>query len=814
MKKFKLLLWVFAAMLAGTQTSVAQNWTGQTAETLKTATKGNINTDSEDANFFLYNVGTGKFLTIGGLWGTQAVLKDVGLLLTLDDSKQEYDWWNQNNTGDEVYSIHTKYSVFSKADNYIQLMDGSSSTSAHDTGLWYTDRTTSQVNQSEASQDLASFYFHPIADGSKIYNIYVRSNHEGIYDNKRAYLVAPPEAVNNTGVSLATTAYNAAYSHPEDKYAQWMLIPLREVRANFQMEADNATEQYPADGSYIIRCQNFSRNNGDLNQWRIGHVSASATLNTDVYKKDYFLENNNYMLAPSANTFNYYVGNGYYVGDDGSSANGYDRTKYYKDGFNSGEKNLMSSDGDSHQKNYGGYWTANIKGPGTIWQQIYTPITKAGWYIVSCDGFTTATKGNVYIFAATTTMNFATDDVSKFEAPDSYNYRSFNLGSTAPATYTQAGKQLLEGNNKKSVMLYIDPQADEYKTGENQYKPVYLIMGVQATGEEGTTFTEPVENTAWTCIDNFEVKFAGSQEKVIVLDEDQISVDYINTQVNAISAADNAAGDKKQYYTLCLDRSIKEKQWSSLILPVDLTAYQLKMGFGEDTKLSVKSKKEQSSNSVIEFVSVPLNVADNEVVLKAGTPYIIKPSNINYVGTDGDETTTNPATSVDCIDGNPWAIGRHIEINQVRLEKPLQNGDIVTGPYDCKDGGSLTFNGTYTKQENKIPHGSYLLSGGKWFYMNLEGQETPYVKEVKGFRTWLQPDGPTQGNANIQFSIDGVIDGDVTNAIEGIENDINVNANSNKVYNMNGQLVRNGSTSLEGLPKGVYIVNNKKYIVK
>lgn len=686
-------------------------------------------------------------------------------------------------------------------------MDGSSSTSAHDTGLWYTDRTTSQVNQSEASQDLASFYFHPIADGSKIYNIYVRSNHDGIYDNKRAYLVAPAKAENNTGVNLTTTAYNTAYSNT-DTYAQWMLIPLSEVRANFQMEAANATEQYPADGSYIIRCQNFSRNNGDLNQWRIGHVSASATLNTDVYKKDYFPENNNYMLAPSANTLNYYVGNGYYVGDDGSSANGYDRTKYYKDGFNSGKENLMSSDGESHQKNYGGYWTANIKGPGTIRQQIYTPITKAGWYIVSCDGFTTATKGNVYIFAATTTMNFATDDVSDFKDPDSYNYRSFNLGSTAPATYTQAGKQLLEGNNKKSVMLYIDPKDAIYNN-----KPVYLIMGVQATGEEGTTFTQAVESTAWTCIDNFEVKYAGSQEKVIVLDEDQTSVNYINDQVTAIKAADEK-GNKTFYYTLCLDRSITVGQWSSLILPVDLTAYQLKMGFGQDTKLSVKNEKEQSSNSVIEFVSVPLNVADNEVVLKAGTPCIIKPSNINYVGTDGDEATTTPATSVDCIDGNTWAIGKHIEINQVRLENTLESADVATHPYDCKDGGSLTFNGTYTKQENKIPHGSYLLSGGKWFYMNLEGQETPYVKEVKGFRTWLQPDGSTQGNANIQFSIDGVIDGDVTNAIEGIENDINVNANSNKVYNMNGQLVRNGSTSLEGLPKGVYIVNNKKYIVK
>lgn len=802
MKKFRLLLWVFAAMLAGTQTSVAQNWTGKTADVLKSATGGNINTDSEDANFFLYNVGTGKFLTIGGIWGTQAVLKDVGLLLTLDNPKQQYDQRNPNNTGDEVYSIHTKYSVFSKAANYIQLMDGSSSTSLHDTGLWYTDRTSDQVNTNEASKDLASFYFHPIADGSKIYNIYVRSNHNGCYNNKRAYLVAPAKAENNTGVSLAITAYDTPYSNTDDdgKYAQWMLIPLSEVRANFQMEAANATEQYHADGSYIIRCQNFSRNNGDLNQWRIGHVSASATLNTDVYKKNYFPEDNNYMLAPSVNSFNYYVGNGYYVGDDGSKTNGYEITKYYKDGFNSGRENLMSSNGESHQKNYGGYWTANIKGPGTIWQQIYTPITKAGWYIVSCDGFTTAKQGNVYIFAATTTMNFATDDVSTFKAPDSYNYRSFNLGSEAPATYTQAGIQLLEGKNKKSVMLYIDPEDDVYNN-----KPVYLIMGVQATGEEGTTFTEAVENTAWTCIDNFEVKFAGSQEKVIVLDEDQTSVDYINTQVNAISAADNAAGDKKQYYTLCLDRSIKAGQWSSLILPVDLTADQLKMGFGQGTKLSVKSEEVQSSNSVIEFVSVPLNVDNNTVVLKAGTPYIIKPANINYVGTDGDETTTNPATSVDCIDGKKWAIGKHIEINQVRLENELRDADIVTGPYDCKDGGSLTFNGTYTQQDYKIPEGSYLLSGGEWYYMTVP------VNTVKGFRTWLQPNS-ANGSANMQISIDGVIDGNTTNSIEGIENDLNTA--DNKVYNMNGQLVRNGSTSLEGLPKGIYIVNNKKYIVK
>ena len=48
MKKFRLLVLAFAAMLAGTQAGVAQNWTGKTADDLKSATRDDINTDSED----------------------------------------------------------------------------------------------------------------------------------------------------------------------------------------------------------------------------------------------------------------------------------------------------------------------------------------------------------------------------------------------------------------------------------------------------------------------------------------------------------------------------------------------------------------------------------------------------------------------------------------------------------------------------------------------------------------------------------------------------------------------------------------------
>lgn len=777
MKKFKLLLWVFAAMLAGTQTSVAQDWTGSTPQELKTAADNNINTTSEDANFFLYNVGTGKFLTIGGLWGTQAVLKDVGLLLTLDDSSNG----TRVNGSDYAYSIHTKYSVYSTADNYIQLMDGSNNTSVHDNGLWYTDRTGEQITANSVARDLATFYFHSVGDNK--YNIYVRSAYNGTYDNQRVYLVAPAGAANNTGVSTVETAYSGTYGE-SDPNAQWMLLSLTEVRNNFRSQTANASEATPADGSYIIRCQNFSRNNGDLSQWRVGKVADNTKLSTD-YASSIFTGKTNNMLAPGDDIYlnstptavstNYYIGNGYALNDD--SSNGYyDNTTTPMDG----DKN------ESHQKLYGGYWTANIHGPGTIWQQIYVPIVTAGWYIISCDGFTTATQGRVYLFAATTTTEIPEQGGLPSVDYEDYALGDFNLNTPAPATYTAAGQMLMNQDGyQKNAMIYIDPSDSKYG-GE----PVYLIMGVQATGEEGTAGANNAVNAdAWTCIDNFEVKYAGSQQKYIILDETATSIDYINKQV-----------DQDNSYPMRLGRTLQANVWNSFILPVSLTAQQVKIAFGDNTKLSVKDSDPQENANIIEFKSVNLNVADNTIVLNAGTPYIIKPS----------IEPREEAGTFTAVDGSEMELKeKHYLINQVTLNTELTSPDVVSDVYTCGNAGSLTFNGTYTTQTNKIPDGSYLLSGGKWYHMTLNGGT---VEKVQGFRTWLEPvNGPS--NVNVQFSIDGVIDGDTTNSIEGVENDINSKAN-NKVYNMNGQLVRNGSTSLEGLPKGVYIVNNKKYIVK
>ena len=799
MKKFRLLVLAFAAMLAGTQNGVAQDWTGSTPAELKSAASEGINSESEDANFYLYNVGTGKFLTVGGNWGTQAVLKDVGLLLTLD---KPIDGTN-NNGSDVAYSIHTKYSVSTVSKNYVQLMDGSSSTSEHDEGIWYTDRLYNFDNpaagdnqiKDDVSKDLATFYFHSIGDNK--YNIYVRSDHEGktvwgqviepshLYDRSRVYLVAPQNAANNDPVGIEKTNYYNAYQE-SDVNAQWMLISLREVRENFRSELANADKASPADGSYVIKCQNFSRNNGDLHEWRVGNLTDNQKLSTD-YDGGIFSEKQNRMLRPGDEIFlnsgnggstqtSYYIGNGYGVGDDSSEG-------YYD---NSSEE-MDASKHESHQKLYGGYWTANIHGPGTIWQQIYVPITNRGWYLVSCDGFTTATQGRVYLFAATTTTKIPDNGGVTIDYKD-YKLGDFNLNTPAPATYTAAGQMLMsEDGYQKNLMIYIDPADDKYNGQE-----VYLIMGVQATGEPGTAGEyNAVNSDAWTCIDNFEIKYAGNQEEFIILDENQRDITYINNQI-----------DKTHSYPMRLGRTLEKDKWNSLILPVTLTAQQLTLAFGDNVKLSEKSRDTQKNDYVIEFKSVDLNVDPKKEVLMAGVPYIIKPSI-----EPREEAGTYETRGADPID---IPLGKHYLINQVTLNcDEITDATVTSQKYDCGIAKTMYFKGTYTQQDNLIPDGSYLLSGGQWYYMDLNGGK---VTSVKGFRTWLEPEGDTAGK-NMQFSVDGVIDGGATNAIEGIVGDSQTKTD-NKVYNMNGQVVRNNSASLEGLPKGVYIVNNKKYIVK
>ena len=264
-----------------------------------------------------------------------------------------------------------------------------------------------------------------------------------------------------------------------------------------------------------------------------------------------------------------------------------------------------------------------------------------------------------------------------------------------------------------------------------------------------------------------------------------------------------------------LYRTFKTDNWNSLVLPVNLTAGQVKTAFGGDTKLSVLQGATAEAPNRIYFPKVDLT--DNDAVaINAGKLYIIKPQVEMTTLPEGSAVTRKVTTT----GGKTFdlSLSTYYTFNQVVLDKELTSGDVSSSVVQgATDEGGLQMVGTYVKKSKEvdgtpaIPAKSYILgtpsgaTDSKWYYTKVA------VNNVKGLRGWLETGKSTAG---VKFVINGVEEGEVT-AIEGIESSMEVSKRINSnIYNLNGQLVRSNSVSAEGLDKGIYIIGGKKVVVK
>ena len=166
---------------------------------------------------------------------------------------------------------------------------------------------------------------------------------------------------------------------------------------------------------------------------------------------------------------------------------------------------------------------------------------------------------------------------------------------------------------------------------------------------------------------------------------------------------------------------------------------------------------------------------------------------------------------------------------------------------DGKDGGSYTFIGNINDDENgdlgkqDMPLPCYFLGvKAGTVYPKYYRRTTGGQKKWSQYSAIIVPDEAAQANieefmsssstststgakemGDVVFGEWEVVDADqmatvIDNAVaEGKEkNEPAKIQHLNVVYNIKGQVVRSNSTSVEGLPKGLYIVNGKKYMVK
>ena len=261
----------------------------------------------------------------------------------------------------------------------------------------------------------------------------------------------------------------------------------------------------------------------------------------------------------------------------------------------------------------------------------------------------------------------------------------------------------------------------------------------------------------------------------------------INGSDNLLVLDEDKTLDVKKSYTgatMLLHRTFTKnatndkKGWNSIILPVDMTAAQVKEAFGEGVQMAEFDRLE---NNWIKFSTV--DVAADGVVLKKNTPYIIYPTkeplnNYSYTTIDGETNTLNGpvyvATGIDYVDQTS------------ELEHTV-------------NGGGMTYTGSYSNPTT-VSDDSYMFSKGDLIH-------TIKSHDVKAYRCWLKEDMHT--GKMLMFSLDGNGIGGTTGIHVIEENKQNTNTG---IYNLGGVCMN--TNNVDKLPKGVYIVNNKVVVKK
>ena len=818
----------------------AQKWAGHTPADVNAGkyTANGIETTSDAAKvLYLYNLGTKQYLTKGGRWGTQAMSGPQGMAMRLVQV-----------TGSSAYYLESsvKCETLDSGNGYIEFCDGTTNTSALDTLIFTVDQ--GRTAGTGAGRTTARMKFIPVklAGYTNIYQITITNNNSNAVADAQGtfYLcsvkdseITPKKDINGLN----------------DNSDKWILVTQQDFLNYF--EKAEASSASPVPAYFTIKDYDFARNDLNISEWKGGternvtivnnspkptapntvltpdkaipttetvttattyKYSGTCTFYTDwphtstdshtfsnvpsetkyngiTDVKDGTTINSNFLSCGQRHRYGTSsqeitldeivettqevtnVGYTYYVG------NGYDETTTTVD-----EDGKALSKNVHWQRLYGGKWTANIHGSeGSISQKVDIKL-RSGWYKVSCDGFTT--DGNGYLFASVNGSKDGTTD-QRAVAP-------FTQISSAPTTYVKASNLLssLEGA-RQSVTVYV-PRKES--TSHEPAADSYIIFGA---------FTADGSASSWTCVDNFSIEYLGDPDEDIIIDENQTDYDYINGQV-----------DDKGNHTMRLYRTFKTDNWNSLVLPVNLTAGQVKTAFGGDTKLSVLQGATAEAPNRIYFTKVDLT--DNDApAISAGKLYIIKPQVEMTTLPDKSEAVTRKVTKGDKT--FDLSLRTYYTFNQVVLDKELTSGDVSTKVVQgATDEGGLQMVGTYVKKgkdvtegTTAIPVNSYILgtpknaTDSKWYYTTVA------VNNVKGLRGWLET-GKSAPNTDVKFFINGVEEGEVT-AIEGIESSMEVSKRINSnIYNLNGQLVRSNSVSAEGLDKGIYIIGGKKVVVK
>jgi hypothetical protein len=147
------------------------------------------------------------------------------------------------------------------------------------------------------------------------------------------------------------------------------------------------------------------------------------------------------------------------------------------------------------------------------------------------------------------------------------------------------------------------------------------------------------------------------------------------------------------------------------------------------------------------------------------------------------------------------------------------NGEVNTDatPFTGKASyGEYVLRGSLVQRTGTV--GDSQITTDDYFFQSQNGTMKLYPYTVgekygiRGFSGWFHKKDNSSAKAS-ELSLSLFDDSSITPIETVKEDDLNRDT-SGKVYSISGVLVKNNAADLNNLPKGIYVVNGKKYVVK
>ena len=307
-------------------------------------------------------------------------------------------------------------------------------------------------------------------------------------------------------------------------------------------------------------------------------------------------------------------------------------------------------------------------------------------------------------------------------------------------------------------------------------KTYYIFSNDAKMGIAGFNFTK-----------NKQLNF-NSQHEIIA--NDPLAVDLTRTEPVTLNDTTDYSARTEKNATVTLNRKFYKNYWNAICLPYSINRRQIEKVFGDGTMVVLMKNIETSTKKVI-FIEH----ANQDII--AGYPYLIFPTN----KADNDKTNHDPITGITT------------RATFGEANSPLfgvgTDGFTYSGTEMQRD--ALVFKGTFTN--TTLNEGSYVVTN-KGVLSRIPKDET----NIKPYRSYIYFNRRTVGAKAISLqsmNVNGFEnDEDNTTGIENLLFESGILTHSADVYSIDGKLVRSKALNFNGLPKGVYIVNGKKYVKK